>query len=69
VGPKPRWAKREKTIQRVIANTSGMYGDLQGLVASSDPGSYIDVLLILGRLKVLQHTPMAEIFGANGAAR
>jgi hypothetical protein len=25
-----RWAKREKTIQRVISNTSGMYGDLQG---------------------------------------
>jgi hypothetical protein len=30
-----RWAKREKTIQRVISNTSGMYGDLQGLVGSS----------------------------------
>jgi hypothetical protein len=30
-----RWAKREKTIQRVITNTSGMYGDLQGLVGSS----------------------------------
>jgi hypothetical protein len=32
-----RWAKREKTIQRVITNTSGMYGDLQGLVGSSLP--------------------------------
>jgi hypothetical protein len=30
-----RWARREKTIQRVITNTSGMYGDLQGLVGSS----------------------------------
>jgi hypothetical protein len=30
-----RWAKREKTIQRVITNTSGMYGDLQGRVGSS----------------------------------
>jgi hypothetical protein len=30
-----RWAKREKTIQRVIINTSGMYGDLQGLVGSA----------------------------------
>jgi hypothetical protein len=30
-----RWAKREKTIQMVITNTSGMYGDLQGLVGSS----------------------------------
>jgi hypothetical protein len=30
-----RWAKREKQIQRVISNTSGMYGDLQGLIGSS----------------------------------
>ena len=31
----PRWSKREKQIQRVICNTSGMYGDLQGLIGSS----------------------------------
>jgi hypothetical protein len=30
-----RWAKREKQIQRVISNTSGMYGDLQGLIGAS----------------------------------
>ena len=30
-----RWAKRDKQIQRVIANTSGMYGDLQGLIGTS----------------------------------
>jgi hypothetical protein len=30
-----RWAKREKQIQKVISNTSGMYGDLQGLIGSS----------------------------------
>jgi hypothetical protein len=30
-----RWSKREKQIQRVITNTSGMYGDLQGLIGSS----------------------------------
>lgn len=30
-----RWSKREKQIQRVISNTSGMYGDLQGLIGSS----------------------------------
>ena len=30
-----RWSKREKPIQRVICNTSGMYGDLQGLIGSS----------------------------------
>lgn len=29
------WAKREKQIQRVIHNTSGMYGDLQGLIGVS----------------------------------
>ncbi len=29
------WAKREKQIQRVIHNTSGMYGDLQGLIGTS----------------------------------
>lgn len=30
-----RWAKREKQIQRVIGNTSGMYGDLQGLIGTT----------------------------------
>lgn len=29
-----RWKKREKLIARVIDNTSGMYGDLQGLIGS-----------------------------------
>ena len=29
------WAKREKQIERVIGNTSGMYGDLQGLIGAS----------------------------------
>jgi hypothetical protein len=29
------WAKREKQLDLVIANTSGMYGDLQGLVGTS----------------------------------
>ena len=31
------WAKREKQIQRVVHNTSGMYGDLQGLIGTSLP--------------------------------
>ena len=31
------WAKREKQIERVIHNTGGMYGDLQGLIGSSLP--------------------------------
>ena len=30
-----RWSKREKQIQKVISNTAGMYGDLQGLIGSS----------------------------------
>lgn len=29
-----RWAKREKQLQRVIANTAGMYGDLEGLIGT-----------------------------------
>lgn len=30
-----RWAKREKQLELVLGNTSGMYGDLQGLMGSS----------------------------------
>ncbi len=30
-----RWAKRDKQIQKVISNTGGMYGDLQGLIGTS----------------------------------
>jgi hypothetical protein len=32
-----RWAKRGKQIARVMETTSGMYGDLQGLLGSSLP--------------------------------
>jgi Uncharacterized protein conserved in bacteria len=31
------WAEREKQIERVVHNTSGMYGDLQGLIGGSMP--------------------------------
>lgn len=31
------WKKREKEIERVIMSTSGMYGDLQGIVGASLP--------------------------------
>lgn len=31
------WAKREKQIERVIMNTSGMYGDMQGMLGASLP--------------------------------
>lgn len=30
-----RWAKREKQIERIINNTAGMYGDMQGLIGSA----------------------------------
>ena len=31
------WAKREKQIERVINNTAGMYGDIQGIIGASLP--------------------------------
>ena len=31
------WAKREKQIERVVRNTVGMYGDMQGIIGSSLP--------------------------------
>ena len=31
------WKKREKEIERVIMSTSGMYGDLQGIIGASLP--------------------------------
>ncbi len=31
------WNKREKEIERVITNTVGMYGDMQGIIGSSMP--------------------------------
>lgn len=32
------WSKREKEIEKVIASTSSMYGDLQGIIGGSLPG-------------------------------
>lgn len=31
------WAKREKQIQLVVGNVSGMYGDMQAIVGQSLP--------------------------------
>ena len=31
------WAKRDKQLDRAITNTSGMYGDLQGIIGASLP--------------------------------
>lgn len=44
------WAKREKEIERVISNTVGMHGDLQGLIGASLPqikGLELDSLEII----------------------
>ena len=54
-----RWSKRERQLQQVIANTSGMYGDLQGLVGPS-----------LQTLKQLDdHSPGAPDPDHRGAGR
>lgn len=31
------WTKREKQIERVVTNTAGMYGDMQGIIGASLP--------------------------------
>ena len=31
------WARREKQLEKVLENTSGMYGDLQGIMGKSLP--------------------------------
>jgi hypothetical protein len=31
------WKEREKQIERVLANTAGMYGEVRGIVGSSVP--------------------------------
>ena len=31
------WAKREKQLERVIANTAGMYGDISGIIGKAMP--------------------------------
>ncbi len=41
------WAKREKQLERVVVNTSGLYGDLQGIIGSTLPeikGMSLDAL-------------------------
>lgn len=31
------WAKREKEVDRVVAGTLGMYGDLEGIIGNTLP--------------------------------
>lgn len=41
---KKHWKKREKEIERVIDNTTGMYGDFQGLIGSALPAiTYLEL--------------------------
>ena len=32
-----RWSKRENQLQRALANSAGLYGDLQGIIGASMP--------------------------------
>lgn len=43
------WARREKQLEKVLENTSGMYGDLQGLMGKSLPE--IKVLELPGKIE------------------
>ncbi len=42
------WAKREKQLERVVVSTSGLYGDLQGIIGSTLPEIKGMSLLALG---------------------
>lgn len=42
------WSKREKQIYRIIDNTAGMYGDVQGIIGASLPQIEVLELEALG---------------------
>jgi hypothetical protein len=43
------WEKRAKQIEKVISNTSGMYGDLEGLAGNALPS--IKILELPGEIE------------------
>jgi hypothetical protein len=46
------WRKREKRIERVLANTAGMYGEVRGIVGSSVPRvPALELDAVAGRLE------------------
>jgi hypothetical protein len=46
------WNEREKQIQRVLANTAGMYGEVRGIVGSSvPPVPALELDAVAGRLE------------------
>jgi hypothetical protein len=58
-----RWARREKQIQKVISNTSGMYGDFQGLIGSS-----LQAIPLLSSPAELEPASDEETFGVPPTA-
>jgi len=73
-----RWAKREKLLQKVIGSTSGMYGDLQGLIGSSmqtipalsesDDAGESDAITMLGRRSERSSESFKDASGENETA-
>ncbi len=51
-----RWAKREKQLDRAVAQTSGMYGDLSGIIGASLPA-----------IESLTPSALPEPDGGNGS--
>ena len=46
------WNEREKQIERVLANTAGMYGEVRGIVGSSvPPVPALELDVVAGRLE------------------
>src|SRR4030067_73259 len=52
------WKQREKEIRRVIKNTAGLYGDMQGIIGGQIPA--IPAL-------ELDHEPAKQLPGGSGA--
>ena len=52
------WAKREKQIERVVTNTAGMHGELQGIIGQSLPA--IDALELDAVERLPESTESAE---------
>ena len=48
------WAKREKQIEKIVNNTVGMYGDMQGIIGASLP-----------QIKSLELTDGSEFLGTD----
>ena len=48
------WKEREKQIERVLANTAGMYGEVRGIVGSSiAPVPALELETVAGMIEVM----------------